>query len=193
MRQPETSEGAERMQMEKQEVMIGGEAFAVITREAAERIIREAQPQTLAATALRNADENHDGFASLDLTSGEIVSMHKGSGESFRPGGPLVHLYEVSASMLSDFGQPAMVPNIIGSDEAQEIVEKHVGMPGYAFDEDDIEASDVDDLLDEKGDGESYESRWCDAYLHAHGNDPDPTDILRQSREDLDEVYREVE
>lgn len=179
--------------MQMQEVRIRGEAFKVITREDAERIIRETQPETLTATALRNADEQHDGYATLDLRTGEIVSMHKGSGESFRGGGTLLHLYEVSAAMLSDFGQPTMVPNIIRSDEAQEIVEREsVGIKTgeVPFDESDIEANHVDDYLELEGDGESYESRWCAAYLSEHSDDPDPERILHGLRDDLDVVYR---
>ncbi len=177
--------------MEKQEVRIGGEAFAVISREAAEKIIREADPRTLTAKALEQADEWHDGFAALDLQTGMFLSMHKERGESYRPGGTLIPLYEVSVEDVFEFGSPAMVPNIIGEEEAEEIVENHRGEPGYPFDKDDIEAEDVDNYLGV--DGESYESRWVAAYLHEHGDDPDPKEILRQVREELNEVYGAVE
>ena len=176
---------------QKQEVRMGGEAFGVITREAAERIIREASPRTLAAQALEQADENHDGYAALDLSTGEIVSTYKGSGESFRPGGVLLHLFEVSANDINDF-RTSIVGDIIGEDEAQEIIERESSgaLPSdYPFELDDIEANHVDAYLEEQGGGEDYESRWCDSYLHEHGEDPDPAHILDSLRSDLDKVY----
>lgn len=180
---------------QKQEVRMGGETYEVIAPEEAEKIIREAYARNIVATALEQADENHDGQAVLDLGTGKIKSTYKESGESFRPGDVLLQLFEVSAEDIIAF-HPPIVGGIIGVDEAKEIVERESSgaLPSdYPFEQDDIEANHVDAYLDAKGAGESFESRWCDSYLFEHGDDPDPAHILQQARQQLDEVYGSAE
>jgi hypothetical protein len=149
--------------MQMQEVQIRGEAFTLISREDAERIIREASPRAIAAKALEQAYEWNDGSAVLSLSTGEIMSAHIARDARNRPDHVFLHLFETSGEDVIDFGRE-LAEIRMPSEEAEEMI------------------LSVD-----------TRSRWVDAYLTEHGEDPDPEEILSALENDLDEVYGEKE
>lgn len=171
-------------QMAKMEVRLGGATHEVITREEAERIVREASSEHLVYTALMQATEKLDGAAALDLTTGKIVAVVSGDGGSYIDcPATLVCLFELSTDDFSEFS-PEVVGDILGEDEAQKIVAAR-----EYEDADEIPEGDAERFLAAYTD-ESYDDRFCDAYLLLHGLDaPTGEDLIARVREGLDEVY----
>lgn len=177
-----TGEGAQVA--EEQVVWMEDEAFGIIAREEAERIIREASSETLVGTALVTADDNFDGAAVLDLTTGEIVCVSMGrSGESVVLWNTQVLLFGVEALDFSGFS-PWTVGDILGEDEARKVAAAR----GYE-DADEITKEDAAAYLAAHTD-ETYDSRFRDAYMSEHGEDaPEGDDLLASVREQIDVIY----
>ncbi len=194
-----------------QEVRIEGEVVEVITREEAERAIREADPNEVVILAFVAAIGHEDGGAILDLETGDILARAGACTPSLNPRlgereEVYVVLHTVSNYTREIFWHESYEASVLTGEhhvlrdeEVQEVLERtRERMRTEGHDEREIADADAQSISKEEAEeyleekNEAYEDRLGEDFAYQLFNDlnmPNTGHFAHRAREQLDAIY----